>query len=140
YASVEVPSARSSAAKYQSAVAVNIAAISPTPARLSRSGASSSTSVSAISTSGQRVGVVRFTPDFSSTENGSAYPFTLVAVCTTISGTPESAAALPISQIVPEPTVITQPASAAPFLAAVTVASSACTDPSAGPSATHRSA
>ncbi len=59
-------------ARYQSAVAVNIAIRSPTPARLSSGGAARRMAASMSSVSGQRAGVVRLTPRCSSTENESA--------------------------------------------------------------------
>ena len=55
-------------ARYQSAGAVNIDSTSPYPAVFSCSGASAIVATSATTTSGQREGIVRFTPSRSTTE------------------------------------------------------------------------
>ncbi len=85
-------------ARYQSALAVNIAIMSPTPARLRSGGADASTSVSAIRTSGHRDGVVRLTPSRSSTEKGSAKPLTLVGVNVRARADDRPAQVIPLAQ------------------------------------------
>ncbi len=94
-------------ARCQSAGAVNMAIRSPTPAALSRAGAPDSTSTSATSASGHRVGTVRLTLSTISTDWSSAKPLTLSAVCTITCGRPPRRCdtALPMSASVPEPTV-----------------------------------
>ena len=117
-----------SAASSQSAGAVNMELSSPKPATFMAIGAWSTVSTSASTMSGQRDGVVRFTPLRSSTETSSVKPSTEAAVCTTTSGTPPAAAdaTLPMSVIVPPPMLTT---AVAPDTAAVAwsmTASDAC--------------
>ena len=65
-------SSPSAQARYQSAGAVQAAVASPTPARVSRSGAPRSTSWSMISALGQVLGTVRLAPLRTSTDSESA--------------------------------------------------------------------
>ena len=108
---------------------MHAASRSPSPARLSSGGAWASTSRSISSRSGQRVAVVRLTPETSSTDWSSEKPLTLAAVCTTTCGMPPRSAliALPMSATVPEPmlTITAQPAQAS--IARRSVAASAHT-------------